>query len=60
EAAYRYTWERQKRALGKNHADTLDTLSALGDALDDQGKYAEAESMYRDVWRRKKRTLGNN
>ena len=49
---------RQKRALGENHQDTLASLNQLGEALDFQAKYAEAEDVYRDAWKGRKETLG--
>ena len=36
-----------KRVLGKEHPDTLTSISNLAIALDNQGKYSEAEEIHR-------------
>jgi hypothetical protein len=36
----------KEKALGPDHASTLDTVHSLGLLYSDQGKLAEAEQMY--------------
>ncbi|KAF2180627.1 TPR-like protein, partial [Zopfia rhizophila CBS 207.26] len=51
--------EIRKDALGKEHPDTLTSLSNLAWALRNQGKQKEAEAMDRRALERRERVLGN-
>jgi len=48
----------RRRVLGEDHADTLTSLSNMGVALVDQGKFAEAEPFYREAMERRRKVLG--
>ncbi|KAJ5703166.1 hypothetical protein N7488_010714 [Penicillium malachiteum] len=43
---HRRALEGYKKVLGREHPDTLTSVSNLGSVLDSQGKYEEAEVMY--------------
>ncbi|KAF2871031.1 hypothetical protein BDV95DRAFT_52854 [Massariosphaeria phaeospora] len=49
EAAHRKVLERREGLLGKEHPDTLTSMSNVARALSNQGKYAEAEKMHRET-----------
>jgi len=44
---YRATLVLMEEVLGKKYPYTLTSMSNVGGALSDQGKYVEAEAMYR-------------
>jgi hypothetical protein len=46
EAMHRRDPEGSEKVLGREHPDTLTSVSNLGSVLDRQGKYGEAEAMY--------------
>ena len=48
----------QKRVLGDEHPDTLNTAGNLALSCSEQGKYAEAEALQREVLAVQKRVLG--
>jgi non-specific serine/threonine protein kinase/serine/threonine-protein kinase len=48
----------QKRILGPDHPDTLNTMNSLSTVLIRQGKYAEAESLLQEAVSKKKKALG--
>ncbi len=50
--------EVQRRVLGPEHPDTLNTMSNLGCSLGGQGKHAKAETMTREVLDVQRRVLG--
>ncbi len=61
--AYTYhtrAYDLRKRVLGKEHPDTLITMSVLARVLLDQGKSMEAEQMLRQCLEIQKRTLGED
>jgi Flp pilus assembly protein TadD len=47
EAINRQTLQLQETVLGKEYPSTLVSMSNLAVSLDNQGKYAEAETMHR-------------
>jgi len=51
ESEYRRVIRLQEEKIGAEHLDTLTTRNNLAEALDDAGKYAEAEAECR-CWRR--------
>jgi tetratricopeptide (TPR) repeat protein len=51
--------EGRKKALGKEHPDTLISVNNLASVLQDQGKYDDAEAMYRQILEGRKKALGN-
>jgi hypothetical protein len=46
EALAKQTVETDRRVLGAEHAETLNSMSALADVYTAQGKYAQAEPLY--------------
>ena len=48
----------EEKVLGPEHPDTLRTRDSLALALDDQGKYVEAETEYRAVIQLREKVLG--
>jgi Tfp pilus assembly protein PilF len=46
EAMERQALEAREKVLGRDHPDTLTSVSNLGLVLSHQGKYDEAESIY--------------
>jgi serine/threonine protein kinase len=48
----------QKRILGLDHPDTLNTMNSLSTVFIRMGKYAEAESILRETVSRRKQVLG--
>ena len=48
----------RRQILGEEHPDTLSSMMNLGNALNDQGKAAEAEQMHRQVLEVRERVLG--
>jgi hypothetical protein len=46
--------------LGREHPDTLKTLSALADTLVDQGKHEAAEILFREIAQSREKTLGKD
>jgi len=48
----------QKRVLGPDHPDTLNTMNSLSSVLIRLGKYADAEKILRETASRQKRVLG--
>ena len=48
----------KEKVLGPEHPHTLETRNNLAEMLDDQGKYAEAETEYRAVIKLKEKVLG--
>jgi hypothetical protein len=57
EALARKTLESQRRILGPQHDDTLETLKQLGKSLAFTDRYAVASRLYRDLIEREN-TLG--
>jgi hypothetical protein len=49
EALYRQTVQLQETVLGKDHPDTLGSMTGLASSLRQQGKYVEAEAIHRQV-----------
>jgi hypothetical protein len=49
----------REKALGREHPDTLTTVSNLGSLLDSQGKYEEAEAMHRRSLEGYEKVLGH-
>jgi tetratricopeptide (TPR) repeat protein len=47
-----------EKVLGKEHAQTLNSVNWLGNALYDQGKYEAAEDMYRRAIDGREKVLG--
>jgi hypothetical protein len=45
----RETFEAQRRILGPQHPQALDTLRQLGRAMAYRHRYAEARTLFRDV-----------
>ena len=58
EEAYRKVMEGREKALGKEHPDTLTSVSNLALALQDQGKYEAAEEMNRRALEGCEKALG--
>lgn len=52
------SYELRKQVLGEEHPDTLAALNSLANALDYQGKSAEAEPLFRRCLEIQKRVLG--
>lgn len=55
---YRRALQLHEKVLGKEHPDTLDSMSNLALVLDSLGKYEEAEQMHRQTLKLRKRELG--
>ena len=59
EAIHRRTWEIQRRMLGEEHIDTLESAGHLGAVCRELGKVAEAEILLRETLQTCQRLLGN-
>jgi hypothetical protein len=46
--------------LGKDHPDTLKSMSDLATSLYDQGRYIEAEAIYRETLQLEETVLGKD
>ncbi|KAJ5765936.1 hypothetical protein N7520_005495 [Penicillium odoratum] len=58
EVMYRRALEAQEKVLGREHPDTLTTVSRLGLVLSNQGKYGDAEAMHRRCVEGSEKVLG--
>ncbi|KAK7193333.1 hypothetical protein PSPO01_00006 [Paraphaeosphaeria sporulosa] len=58
ELALRKAWSLRKGLLGREHPDTLTSVSNLGSVLSSQGKYEEAEAMQRWALEGSEKVLG--
>ena len=58
EALYRQALEVERRKLGEEHHETLNTINNLAMCVSDRGRYAEAEALYRQALEVKRRVLG--
>jgi tetratricopeptide (TPR) repeat protein len=56
--AHEQVLERREKALGKEHPETLVSMSNLAQALSNQGRYAEAEQMHRETLALMEKGLG--
>ena len=54
----RSSLEIREKVLGREHPDTLISVSQLGSVLSRQGKYEEAEAMHRRALERREKMLG--
>ncbi|MGD0068000.1 MAG: tetratricopeptide repeat protein [Streptosporangiaceae bacterium] len=43
------TLQRQRRILGEDHADTLDTANDLGEVLHEMGDFAAARDLHQET-----------
>ncbi|KAH8592666.1 kinesin light chain 1 [Bisporella sp. PMI_857] len=59
ETVHRQVLLLRENKLGKEHTQTLISMSELGIVLDYQGKYKEAESVNRQTLARREKVLGN-
>ena len=50
--------EGREKTLGVEYEDTLSSISDLGGAFYEQGKYADAERMHRRAMEGREKTLG--
>jgi tetratricopeptide (TPR) repeat protein len=60
EAMWLQTLQLQEIALGKNHPDTLQSMSSLAESLCKQGKYAVSEAMHRQILQLRETVLGKD
>ncbi|OAG13187.1 uncharacterized protein CC84DRAFT_1183616 [Paraphaeosphaeria sporulosa] len=58
ELALQKAWSLRKGLLGREHPDTLTSVSNLGSVLSSQGKYEEAEAMQRRALEGYEKVLG--
>jgi tetratricopeptide (TPR) repeat protein len=58
EGFLRLSLEIREKALGREHPDTLTSVSQLGSVLESQGKYDEAEAMHRRALEGREKALG--
>ncbi|KAF3392458.1 hypothetical protein F1880_008921 [Penicillium rolfsii] len=58
EAMHRRALGSRERVLGREHPDTLTSVSSLGKVLSWQGKYEEAEAMQRRALEAREKVLG--
>ncbi len=49
-----------ERVLGKDHSNTLQSVSNLADLYEDQGRYGDAEPLYKRLFEAKERLLGED
>ena len=54
----RQTLARKEKVLGREHLDTLTSMSNLASVLSSQGKYEEAEAINQQTLARKEKVLG--
>jgi Tetratricopeptide repeat len=52
------TLELREKALGKEHPDTLTSMSNLAEALSGQGRYAKAEWMHQQTLELREKVSG--
>jgi hypothetical protein len=55
---HRRALEGREKALGREHPDTLISVSKLGTVLQSQGRYEEAEAMHRRALEGREKVLG--
>jgi hypothetical protein len=60
ETLIRESYETDRRVLGENHSDMLDTLGGLANSVAMQGRLGEAEALYRKAYEGSRATLGDN
>jgi tetratricopeptide (TPR) repeat protein len=58
EEQFREVLKTQRRVLGPDHPDTLNTIVSLGNALMEQGHYGEARNVYLEALHAQQRVLG--
>ena len=58
EKMHRETLALREKVLGKEHPDTLASMSAMALAVSYQGKYAEAEKMHRETLALRREDIG--
>jgi len=57
---YQRALKGYKKALGRDHTSTLDTVNNLGNLYADQGRLTEAESMYQRALKGSEKALGRD
>ncbi len=57
EQMYRQAFELEEKILGREHPDTLASISNLATILQYQGKYKEAEQMHQEVFELREKVL---
>lgn len=60
EAMYRQALQIKEMVLGKDHLDTLGSITGITNSLRQQGKHAEAETMYRQMLQVQEAVLGKD
>ena len=55
---HRWVLEAREKVLGREHPETLTSVSNLGDVLSSQGKYDEAEAIHRQALEAYEKVLG--